>query len=360
VLEAAGACTAAGDWVGPRLDKGARPVNTAATSRVGRPASASVLSGERLAECYRKMLRIRLVEEAIAEHYAEGEMRCPVHLSIGQEAVAVGVCEALEAADKIYSTHRCHAHYLAKGGDLKRMFAEICGKEGGCIGGRGGSMHLMDVGKGVMASIPIVSSSIPVAVGSALADKRMRTGKVTVTFFGDASIEEGVFHESANFASLHRLPVIFVCENNLYSVYTHLRQRQPDRPLTEVARAHGIVAYEADGNDIDACHALTKEAADRARNGEGPTFLLFNTYRWREHCGPSFDNNIGYRSETEFKNWEQHCPIRSLRGRLGGMLSADREAAMIAEIGSEIEEARAFARSAPLPDSGTAALHVYA
>jgi TPP-dependent pyruvate/acetoin dehydrogenase alpha subunit len=335
-------------------------VNTAAPFRVGRAPSSSPLSADQLVDCYRKMLRIRLVEEAIADHYGEGEMRCPVHLSIGQEAVAVGVCAALEPADKVYSTHRCHAHYLAKGGDLKRMLAEICGKEGGCIGGRGGSMHLMDVGKGVMASVPIVSSSIPIAVGSALADLRTRSGKVTVAFFGDASIEEGVFHESANFASLHRLPVIFVCENNLYSVYTHLRQRQPDRPLTDVARAHAIATFEADGNDVEACYTLTEQAANRARNGEGPTFLLFHTYRWREHCGPNFDNNTGYRSEAEFKNWEQHCPIRNLRGRLGGTLSADREAAVIAEIEAEIEEARAFARKAPLPDVGTAPLHVYA
>ena len=335
-------------------------MNTAATLRVGRAPASSPLSADQLADHYRKMLRIRLVEEAIADHYAEGEMRCPVHLSIGQEAIAVGVCEALKPADKIYSTHRCHAHYLAKGGDLKRMFAEICGKEAGCIGGRGGSMHLMDVGKGVMASIPIVSSSIPVAVGSALADKRMRNGKVTVTFFGDASIEEGVFHESANFASLHKLPVIFVCENNLYSVYTHLNQRQPDRPLIDVARAHAVAAFEADGNDLEACYNLTKEAADRARDGEGPSFLLFDTYRWREHCGPSFDNTIGYRTEEEFKDWEQRCPLRRLRGRIGGALAADREAAMTAEIAAEIEEARAFARATPLPDADTAGLHVYA
>jgi TPP-dependent pyruvate/acetoin dehydrogenase alpha subunit len=328
--------------------------------RVGRAPSTTLLSAELLANYYSKMLRIRLVEEAIADHYGEGEMRCPVHLSIGQEAVAVGVCEALRPTDRIYSTHRCHAHYLAKGGDLTRMFAEICGKEAGCIGGRGGSMHLMDIGKGVMASIPIVSSSIPVAVGSALADKRMRNGKVTVSFFGDASIEEGVFHESANFASLHRLPVIFVCENNLYSVYTHLNQRQPDRPLIDVARAHAIAAFEADGNDIETCYDLTKQAAERACDGEGPTFLLFNTYRWREHCGPSFDNDVGYRSEAEFKDWEQRCPVQRLRSRLGSILAVDWEAAMTAEIRAEIEDARAFARSAPLPDAGTAPLHVYA
>ncbi|MSP81047.1 MAG: thiamine pyrophosphate-dependent dehydrogenase E1 component subunit alpha [Rhodospirillales bacterium] len=306
------------------------------------------------------MLRIRLVEEAIADHYGEGEMRCPVHLSIGQEAAAVGVCETLALTDKVYSTHRCHAHYLAKGGDLNRMFAEICGKAAGCIGGRGGSMHLMDHDKGMMASIPIVSSSIPIAVGSALADKRTRSGKVTVAFFGDAAIEEGVFHESANFAALHKLPVVFVCENNLYSVYTPLRLRQPDRPLTEVARAHGMHALHGNGNDIEETFDLAAKAIQRARDEQGPTFLLLDTYRWREHCGPNFDNNIGYRDESEFKEWEVRCPVRGLRARIGDALTAERERSMTAELNSEIEAARAFARTAPLPDPSDASLHVYA
>jgi pyruvate dehydrogenase E1 component alpha subunit len=315
---------------------------------------------DRLLDRYRKMLRIRMVEEAIADHYAEGEMRCPVHLSIGQEAAAVGVCEALAPSDKVYSTHRCHAHYLAKGGDLNRMFAEICGKAVGCVGGRGGSMHLMDIEKGMIASIPIVSSAIPVAVGSALADKRMGTGKVTVAFLGDASVEEGVFHESANFAVLHRLPVVFVCENNLYSVYTPLAQRQPDRPLTEAARAHGMPALQGDGNDVEACSALAAEAVARARAGAGPTFLLLDTYRWREHCGPNFDNHIGYRTEAEFRQWAERCPLRRLRERLAGGLTQDAEATMHAAIAAEIEAARAFARTAPLPDPSQAGRHVYA
>lgn len=330
-------------------------------ARVEANAEQQPLPAERLLDLYRKMLRIRLVEEAIADHYAEGEMRCPVHLSIGQEAAAVGVCEALAPTDKVYSTHRCHAHYLAKGGDLKRMFAEICGKAAGCIGGRGGSMHLMDVEKGMMASIPVVSSSIPVAVGSALADKRMGTGRVTVVFLGDASVEEGVFHESANFAVLHRLPVLFVCENNLYSVYTPLKMRQPDRPLTDLARAHGMTAVHGDGNDAEACYALTTAAAARARAGHGPTFLLLDTYRWREHCGPNFDNHLGYRTEAEYQEWAKRCPVRRMRDRLESpaVFGPEREAALTDAIAAEIEDARAFARAAPLPDPSQAGLHVY-
>lgn len=327
-----------------------------------RSQDVTTLGTEQLADFYKKMLRIRLVEEAIAEHYAEGEMRCPVHLSIGQEAAAVGVCEALAPSDKVYSTHRCHAHYLAKGGDLKRMFAEICGKAAGCVGGRGGSMHLMDIEKGVMASIPIVSSSIPIAVGSALADKRMRTGKVTVAFFGDASIEEGVYHESANFASRHKLPVIFVCENNLYSVYTPLHERQPDRPITDVARAHGIKAEHADGNNVEQIFQVTSEAVERARSGYGPTFLLLDTYRWREHCGPNFDNTLGYRSEAEFESWKRRCPLERLRTQLANdsILTSTQEDTIRATIAAEIEEARAFARSTSLPTPQDASTHVYA
>lgn len=340
-------------------DASARTKSVPPTSASAR-TSLGNLPAERLITFYERMLRIRLVEEAIADHYGEGEMRCPVHLSIGQEAAAVGVCEALALTDKVYSTHRCHAHYLAKGGDLKRMFAEICGKAAGCVGGRGGSMHLMDVEKGMMASVPIVASSIPIAVGSALADKRQRNGKVTVVFVGDASIEEGVFHESANFAQLHQLPVIFVCENNLYSVYTHLRQRQPDRPLTNVALAHGMHAVHGDGNSVEEVFKLTSEAVARARAEQGPTFILLDTYRWREHCGPNFDNNIGYRPETEFQDWETRDPIRALHRHLGNALTAEREKAMRAQITAEIEEARAFARSAPLPDPSQASLHIYA
>lgn len=319
-----------------------------------------MLGGEHLARIYKNMLRIRLIEEAIAENYHEGEMRCPVHLSIGQEAIAVGVCEALNPKDKVYSTHRCHAHYLAKGGNLRRMMAELYGKKEGCTGGRGGSMHLMDDECGLMASIPIVSSSIPVAVGSALADSRQHTGKISVAFFGDASIEEGVFHESANFAQLHNLPVIFICENNLYSVYTHLRERQPDRPLTNVAIAHGMRAIQGNGNNVEEVFHITKEAHGRALAGLGPTFILLNTYRWREHCGPNYDNDIGYRSNDEFKRWEAFDPIRALRDKIHMTLSKDQEKQLLSEINIEISDAIDFARSGSLPHPSEAKLHVYA
>jgi pyruvate dehydrogenase E1 component alpha subunit len=311
---------------------------------------------------HREMLRIRLVEEEIAEHYAEQEMRCPVHLSIGQEAIAVGICQALRQTDRVFSTHRCHAHYLAKGGDLKAMLAEIYGKAAGCIGGRGGSMHLTDPEKGMIASVPIVSSSIPLAAGVALSDQLDGNDNISVAFIGDASVEEGVFHETANFASLRKLPLLFVCENNLYSVYTPLRQRQPDRVLAEVACAHGVRAIAADGNNVGAVLRVTEEAVNHARSGGGPTFLVFDTYRWREHCGPNFDNNLGYRTEEEYEEWRVRCPIELHRRQLESLhlLNGEKEQEIIGELKREIAAAFAFAKAAPLPESSEASAYVYA
>jgi TPP-dependent pyruvate/acetoin dehydrogenase alpha subunit len=325
-------------------------------------SDVSDIQHEQLLRMHRDMLRIRMVEEGIAERYAEQEMRCPVHLSIGQEAAAVGVCHALLHTDRVFSTHRCHAHYLAMDGDLKAMLAEIYGKAAGCVGGRGGSMHLTDPAKGLIASVPIVASSIPLAVGTALADQIDGKPNVSVAFFGDASVEEGVFHESANFASLRKLPVLFVCENNLYSVYTPLKDRQPPRKLTELARAHGMSFASADGNDVVAVFEAAQQAVERARRGDGPTFLLFDTYRWREHCGPAFDNHIGYRSEAEYEAWHSRCPIEASRRELQGrkLLTPADEAALVTKFKREIDEAFEFAKAAPLPEPSWAAAHVYA
>lgn len=311
---------------------------------------------------FSQMLFIREVEEAIADRYIEQEMRCPVHLSIGQEAVAVGVCAALKRVDRIFSTHRCHAHYLSKGGDLKRMLAEIYGKAPGCCRGRGGSMHLFDVEVGVIASVPIVGSSIPLAVGSALSSKIDGDGAVSVAFLGDGSLEEGVFHESANFASLNRLPVIFACENNLYSVYTHLRERQPNRPICRLADAHGMVSFDVDGDDVLAVFNVASNAVAHARSARGPVFLNINTYRWREHCGPNYDNHIGYRTEAEFEDWHHRDALARLRKRLrsDGVLTAANETSLLSTFRREIDEAIAFAKSAPLPDPSEASEYVYA
>jgi pyruvate dehydrogenase E1 component alpha subunit len=288
-------------------------------------------------------------------------MRCPVHLSIGQEAVPVGVCAALNLKDEIVSTHRCHAHYLAKGGDLKAMLAEIYGRATGCCGGRGGSMHLMDPSVGMALSLPVVSSAIPVAVGFALGYRQRAEDRVAAAFLGDGSVEEGVFHEAMNFAALKKLPVIFVLENNLYAVYTKLADRQPDRPLEALAHAHGMDARRVDGNDVEGVARAAADAVQRARRGDGPSLLIFDTYRWREHCGPGYDNDIGYRTEAEFLAWQARCPIDRLRRSLTstGLLDSAQEAAIARIIGTEIEEAFQAARDAPFPPGSSAAQHVY-
>lgn len=290
-----------------------------------------------------EMLRIRRIEEAIAARYPEQEMRCPVHLSIGQEAVAVGVCQNLLARDYVVSGHRAHAHYLAKGGSLKRMMAEIYGKKDGCCHGHGGSMHLTDLEQGFVASTPIVGGSIPIGVGLALAAKMKKEERVITIFFGEGATEEGVWAESLNFAALKKLPVLFLCEQNFYSVYSPMHVRQPEsRSRKGIAAASGLYVDSGDGNLIEEVYAKTAHAVDYIRSGQGPLFLEFVTYRHREHCGPYFDNHIGYRTEEEASLWNSRCPIRR------GEASFDREA-MEKMIAAEIAEAFAFAHNSPFP-----------
>jgi TPP-dependent pyruvate/acetoin dehydrogenase alpha subunit len=309
------------------------------------------------------MVRIRMVEEAIADRYTEQQMRCPVHLSIGQEAAAVGVCAALRADDQAMSGHRSHAHYLAKGGDLNAMIAEIYGKETGCCQGRGGSMHLVDLAAGFVGAVPIVGSTIPIATGLAFADRQLKRERVTVAFLGEAATEEGVFHESANFASLHRLPVVYVCENNLYSVYSPMHVRQPaHREVWQLAAGHGIEAHQSDGNDPLLVHDLMRDAVAHARSGRGPVFLELKTYRWREHCGPGFDNHIGYRTEAEYLAWRKRDPIANFEYRLqqAGEFDELRAAQFKDRVEAEIASAFAAAQRAPLPAGATLMNHVYA
>ena len=312
---------------------------------------------------YEMMLRIRMVEEKIAELYPEQEMRCPAHLCIGQEAVAVGVCANLSGNDYVLSNHRSHGHYLAKGGDLKAMMAELYGKITGCSHGKGGSMHLVDLSVGFLGATSIVGSTIPIAVGAAFGSVMHGEQRVAVVFFGDAAVEEGVFHESINFAALKRLPVVFVCENNLYSVYSPLSVRQPEgREIFGLAKGHGMESYQGDGNDVVEVYTLAEQATGKARQGGGPTFLEFKTYRWREHCGPSYDNDLGYRTESEFQEWKQRCPLEKLKERLlrDGVLCNQDIEDMIRNLEVEIEEAVVFAKESPFPEEQHLLEHIYA
>lgn len=312
---------------------------------------------------YAQMLRIRMVEEAIADLYPKQEMRCPVHLCIGQEAVAVGVCAALSADDYVLSGHRSHGHYLAKGGDLKAMLAEFYGKATGCCQGKGGSMHLIDLAAGFLGAVPIVGSTIPIAVGTALGSVMRGESRVTAVFFGEGATEEGVFHESLNFAALKKLPVVFVCENNLYSVYSPLVVRQPaGREVVALARSHGIESVQGDGNDVAMVYGLMQQALHRIRHAGGPVFLELHTYRWREHCGPYYDNDLGYRTPEEFEIWQQRCPLAIFAARLLAthVLTPADLVQMRQEIAAEIQAALAYAQESPFPEASHVLAHIYA
>lgn len=298
---------------------------------------------------WRAMLRIRRIEEAIAERYPRGEMRCPMHLSIGQEAVAVGVCAALGEEDAVFSGHRAHAHYLARGGDLKRFIAEMFGREDGCCRGRGGSMHLADRTNGFWGSTPIVGGTVPIAVGVAWAARLRGENRLTIVFLGDGCFEEGVVHESMNFAALHRLAILFVCENNGYSVYTGLAERQPVRPIHGIARAHGLSVEAGDGNDVEFVQASTTRAVARARSNGGPQFLEYATYRWREHCGPFYDDNLGYRPAGELIGWELLCPVARQQARLSSAGLLPEVALLEHAITEEIDAAFTAAVAGPIP-----------
>jgi pyruvate dehydrogenase E1 component alpha subunit len=294
-----------------------------------------------------------MIEESIADRYSQEQMRCPTHLSIGQEAVAVGVSSALRPDDFIMSNHRSHAHYLAKGGDLQAMIAEIHGKATGCSKGRGGSMHLLDLSVNMMGATPITGNSIPVATGIALTSSLQNDKRITVSYFGDGATEEGAFSESLNFAALKNLPIIFVCENNLYSAYTSIDVRQSkSRNLCEIAKAHGMFAKEGDGNNIEECSGLAQEAVDFINNGNGPAFLKLNTYRYVEHCGPNYDTNLDYRSSEEFSDWKAKCPIETTQKKLisESLLSTEQLSKMRETIQEEIDLAFDFAKKSPLPE----------
>jgi pyruvate dehydrogenase E1 component alpha subunit len=308
------------------------------------------------------MLRIRMVEEKIVSLYPEQEMRCPVHLGIGQEAVSAGVCENLSKDDYLMASHRSHGPYLAKGSSLKAMIAELYGRVTGCCGGRGGSQHLIDLSCGFLGAVPIVASTVPIAAGAALAFSMRGEKKVSAVFFGDAAVEEGMFHEALNFASLRRLPVIFICENNLYSTQSPLSVRQPQRrEISRLAEAHKMKGFRGDGNDVLNVYDITSKAVSAARSGRGPSLLEFKTYRWLEHCGPYDDSKLGYRSKKEIDSWKKRCPIRRFQNRvLREKLISKAELDDIRDnICAEVEEAFDYAKQSPFPKEDSFAEGVY-
>lgn len=256
-----------------------------------------------------QVLQIRELEQKIADKYSSGLIRCPVHLSIGQEAAAVGVISCLSKNDHLYSTHRSHAHYLAKGGNIKAMIAELYGKSNGCVGGVGGSMHLQDISVNFHGSIPIVGSSIGLAAGCAYHNKKYRDKQITVVYVGDASLEEGIFYEICNFASLHNLKLLFVCENNLFSVYTDIKKRQVTTNFTKYADAFNINSLRIDGNNVLNIHNKTKKILDFIKRNNKPFFLQLDTFRYYEHCGPNIDDHLNYRKKSLINKWKNKDPV---------------------------------------------------
>ena len=311
---------------------------------------------------HKRMLRIRMTEEAIAERYPEQQMRCPTHLSIGQEGIAAVVGEVLRDDDFAVSTHRCHAHYLGKGGDLKAMIAELYGKETGCSRGKGGSMHLIDQSVGFMGSTAIVGNTIPIGVGLGLSISLKGGDQVSCVFLGDGAVEEGVFYESVNFAVLKKLPVLFICENNLYSVYSPLSVRQPaGREIHQMVGAMGIDARHGDGNECISLYPLLREVVKSIRDGNGPCFLELDTYRWLEHCGPYYDNHIGYRTEEEYLERKKRDPVALMEKQLldEGAVTKKELSDLRNELQGEIEDAFSFALESPFPAQEEAWQHLY-
>ena len=319
-------------------------------------------SPEQLVAFYRAMLRIRRIEEEIERRYHEDQMKTPIHLVIGQEAAAVGCCAALRKTDLVYTSHRTHGAYLAKGGDLGRMLCEMHCRINGCVGSRGGSMHLIDKAAGVAGTSAIVGGAVPVATGAALAAMMKHEDRVVVVFLGDATTEEGVTAESLNFAALKKLPIVFFCENNFYSVQSPLASRQPPRNIRAWAEAHGMPAVSVDGVNVLAVNDAVAVAVARARAGDGPTFVEAAVYRFRAHGGAGDDSRTGYRTEAERMAWEAVDPL-PLFGeylRRAGQLDASVAQDMENEIAVEIADAFELALASPNPVEEDLYRHVYA
>lgn len=308
-----------------------------------------------MVDLYQTMLRIHLCEESLVDPILTGAIKCPVHLYTGQEAIAAGVCAALEKQDYVFGTHRSHGHFIAKGGRIDEMVAEIYGKATGCSRGRGGSMHLIDPDCGMMGAAPVVAGTISLAVGAALAASIRKDQRVSVAFFGDGASNEGALFESMNFASLKRLPIIFVCENNLYSTHMPIRECRPDKPIYHMAHALDMAGQNVDGNDVMAVYAAATDSVTRCRQGSGPVFLECMTYRMRGHVGP--DDNIqgshtDIRPKTEIDYWRERDPLKRLESQMleAGIITPDDLQTMKQNVDKEIQAAHQFSTASAWPE----------
>ncbi len=299
-----------------------------------------------------------MTEETLAGRYPEQEMRTPTHFGTGQEAVSVGVCSALGEGDMVYTHHRSHNAYIARGGSVYELAAELYGRADGCSLGRGGSVHLTARDQGFMVSSAILAETVATAVGTALAFAMDGGSKVAVCFFGEGTLDEGAFYEAINFASIRKLPVIFACENNLYATESPLSVRQAEgSDLCERVRAFKIVSERLDGNDVAAVYDAALRAVEQARTGGGPVFLECMTYRWREHVGPMMDHDAGrcYRDKAEFDAWVATDPVKRSAARLveQGLATAAEVQAWAADAKADIEATVERARQAAWPHAET-------
>ena len=321
-------------------------------------------SKEFLRQLYRTMLRIRLCEESFIEPILDGDVHCPVHLYSGEEAVAAGICASLKETDYIFGNHRSHGHFLAKGGSMNELTAEIYCKETGCSRGRGGSMHLIDPDVGMLGAAPIVAGTISLALGAALAASIRKDARVAVCFFGDGATGEGVLHESLNFAALKKLPIVFVCENNLYATHMPVRECRVENSIYKIAEPFCIESREIDGNDVLKVYEAGQKAIDKCRAGEGPVFLECLTYRFRGHVGP--DDNIqgshtDIRPKEEVEEWLQKDPVKLFENYLSQNKLVDEEALdeIRREVQSEVDDSHIFAKNSPVPDRRELTRDVY-
>ena len=299
-----------------------------------------------LERLYHGLALIRRVEERVAKIYPSDKIKSPVHLSIGQESVAVGTCDILQEGDYVSPTYRGHAAYLAKGGDLNAMMAELYGKATGCAGGKGGSMHLVAMDKGVLGTSAVVGTTIPIGVGVALSIRMQKRDRVVVNYFGDGATEEGVFHESLNFAALKRLPVLFVCENNGFAIHTGLEKRWATDRLVERVATYGMPAERIEDADVFKIRAAAGRLVAAMREGGGPAFLECATYRWREHVGPGEDYDKGFRTPEDLKPWKDHDQVE----RVGRLIGGDARHRIDVDIADAIDAAVQFAEESPWPE----------
>ncbi len=299
------------------------------------------------------MMRIRLVEEQISKEYKFNEIRCPTHLSIGQEATAVASGQALSKNDYSISTHRAHAHYLAKGGSLSSFICELYGKVNGCSSGLGGSMHLIDKSVNFMGSTAIVGNSIPIGVGLGLAIKKKRLKSIVCIYLGDAATEQGVFYESINFAVIHNLPILFLCENNFLSVYSELKWRQPNnRKIYQTVKGLGIKSLCNSSHDVLKIYKDIKYAINNIKKKNCPFFIELQTFRYFEHCGPNVDDHLKYRNEKKIEYWKKKDSIKILEREMvkEKILKEDLKKTIFKEIMEEINIAFSFAKKSKIPN----------